>query len=842
MAAIALSNPVYRIKRRLSVLLILFLCNAAGPAFAATTFRVDTAAPAGFADLLEPQQLVADLYYGGRPIGAAAVTVDPDHVRFEDPAAVLTLLPDTLDPATVLRLLKRPQPRNAHRLCRNRSQRDCGYLLPEDFALIYDADRYRIDLFFAPELLPRQAAIDDPYLPESSSDFSLVQNLTGSWSGVDNSNGFSDQSASLYGHTIASFGESGLHSQWYAGDSGERIYQFHWSRDFHGRAYSAGLLQPGGSLSYFSPTPYLYGVEYRSSIKSRTDERYRQGAPLEVNMPVRGRVEVRRDGRLLHSELLEAGNQLLDTSSLPGGAYDVEIRTFDDSGRPLAQYSRFFAKDARLPAPGEWQWSLQAGKPALADGDSLLPRRADEHLFQAGIARRLSDNTGLFASTAATGSQQVAELGGRWVGHYLELSPSLLQSSHGRSGYRWRALLKTDWFNLSASHAKLDPVREPARSGDFSLLHRGYSRTSAALNANLLGGQLSLRYSESDRERLFASPEFELDTDTAGADRLRTLNFRRTLWRGRRWQGDLTLSHSDADGRQLTSASLQFRLRGEHWNHSANLRSDNRSDESQTQRASFQSNWRDRTRWAGDFKQRFEGEIGDDDYFLQSQTSLAGRRGHLSSTLRYLDRDAGSSVTYLGNFSTSLISGGDGDFAWGGERALKSALLVDIDGSPEQDFEILVDNSRRGYVKGGGRSVINLPAFGSYNVSLRPLADGFFDYRDKPETITLYPGNVADIRYDVNPLILVMGRMVRGDEPVPRTKISIGEHSAVTDAFGVFQMEMVANPSTLHSPDVVWKDCRIPLPEQDAGKDWLNLGVIDFDKAVCGGETSVAKH
>lgn len=842
MAARAISIPTQRAATWPAALLMLALSCIACPAFAAATaFRVETSIPAGFADLLEPQQLVADLYYGGHSIGAAAVTVDPDRVRFDDPAAVLTLLPETLAPDAILALLSQPQPLNAHRLCRSRSQRDCGYLLPEDFALIYDADRYRIDLFFAPDLLPRQAAISDPYLPESSSDFSLVQNLTGSWSGVDNSSGLSDRSASLYGHTIASFGESALHGQWYAGDSGERLYQLHWSRDFRGRAYSAGLLQPTGGFSYFSPAPYLYGVEYRSSVRSRTDERYRQGTLLEVNMPVRGRVEVHRDGRLLHSEFLEAGNQLLNTSSLPGGAYDVEIHTFDESGRPLAQYGQFFAKDALLPAPGEWQWSLQAGKPALSTGDTLLPASADDHLLQVSLARRLSDNVGLFTSASATGGRQVVELGGRWVGHHLELSPSVLQSADGRHGYRLHALLKTAWFNLSGSHATLEQATESIDNGGFDLLHRGYSQTNASLSARLLGGQFSLRYSENDRELLFASPEFELDSDAAGANRMSTLSFRRNLWRGRRWQGELTLSHSDADGQQLTSASLQFRRRGERWQQRANLRTDSRSGQPQARRAGFHTSWRDGKLWAPDFEQQFSGEVGDDDYLLESQTRLAGRRGQLSSSLRYLDQGATSSVNYLGNFSTSLVSS-SGSFAWGGERALDSALLVNIEGSPEEDFEILVDGARRGYVKGGRRSVVNLPSFDSYDISLRPLGDGFFGYRDKAETITLYPGNVADLRYDIKPLILVMGRIVRGDKPVSHKKISIGEHSAVTDELGVFQMEMYAAPRTLHSRSVVWGDCRIPLQEQEAGDDWLNLGLIDFDKATCEGGPSVAQH
>ncbi|MCX2783452.1 TcfC E-set like domain-containing protein [Microbulbifer thermotolerans] len=824
-----------RIVARATLALILCAPVTSGLA-ASAAFTLHTGAPDGFAELTEPQQIVADIYYGSRPLGAAQVTVDPTSVRFENPEAVLELLPPAVDAEAVLALLRKPQPRNSHRLCRSRQQRNCGYLLPEDFALIYDESRFRIDLFFAADLLLQQAAINDPYLPESSSDVSFMQSLSGSWSGVESNNGPDSNSASLYGISMLSFGESGLHSQWSANDeSNGKIYQLNWTRDYRGHAWSVGLIQPQGSFSNFLASPYLYGLEYRSSNNSRTDNRYQQGTSLEINMPVRGRVEIHRDGRLLFSQMLEAGNQLLDTSTLPGGAYELEIRTFDENGRSLAEQRRFFVKDSLLPAPGEWRWTLQAGQPAQLVEADLLPEQGDDYFLQAGVSRRLFEDTGLFVTTATTQKELVLELGARWISEYLELSPSVLKSRDGTNGHRIHALLKTPYFTLSASDTQLTPKN--ATNGDsdnYALLGTGYSSRDASLNTALFGGQVSLRYSKQDSGIYVSSLDLPTAPEISAATRLTTLEFRRDLFRSRRWLGEMTLSHSDADGERLTAASFRFFYRGDNWSHSATLRGDSNPSEYGGTRLGFNSSWQDGDRLPLDLSQQFSGEVSESNHYLASNTRLAGRRGAISSTLDYRVQDTTGqrAFNYLGNFNTTLMTDGN-HFAWGGEKTADSALLVDIEGSPDQDFEILVNGARRGYAKGGERSAISLPAFQTYEISLRPLAEGFYDYRELQDKITLYPGNVASASYQIKQLILVLGRLMHNGKPVPHKKITIGEYAAITDEFGVFQLEMYGNPRKLQVPPVIWGDCKVPLPEQSAGQHWVNLGDIELANGIC---------
>lgn len=391
------------------------------------------------------------------------------------------------------------------------------------------------------------------------------------------------------------------------------------------------------------------------------------------------------------------------------------------------------------------------------------------------------------------------------------------------------------WMSLSASEAFLQDSHN-ATPPEYSLLSQGYQQRNAMLSTSVWNGQLSLRYQERNVPIYFDSQEFTLDTATTGARRLKTLQYRKNVFRNRFWQGDILLAHNDADGEQLSTLTVQFRFQDGNWTHATSARTDSGRADDQNTRLGFQSRWRDGDRWAAEVNQDFSGEASADAYLLSSNTRIAGHRGQVNSSLNYrhtsLSGNTSESLNYLGSFSTSIIANRSGA-AWGGERALDSALLVNIDGSPEQNFEILVDGVRRGYAKGGERSVVNLSAFQSYDVSVKPLGDGFFEYQDNQESVTLYPGNVADVDYEIRPLVLVIGRIFRSGAPLTGKKISIGEYTAVTDDFGVFQMEMFANPRTMRAPDVLWNGCRVPIPEQEAGDDWLNLGIVDLDQAVC---------
>lgn len=812
-------------------------------ALAATSAAIsfDSNPPKGFEDLTEPSSIVLDVYYGGRLLANnLTALVGPETLQFEQPQAVLDKLPATAQYEALLQRLSSVLSTNSHLVCQRAQQTGCGVIDAEVLEVIYNPDRFRVDIFINREYLPTRAAIIDPYLPPASNRFAISQRLSGSWAGArtdSDGNAVSSSSATLFGDSIVSFGESSLQSRWSVSDSdlsnNGQVSDLFWTRDYRGKALSAGLFQPRGSSSLFINSGALYGIEYYKSDNTRTDNDQRTGTPLEVHLPVRGRVEVYRDGRLIHSELLEAGNQLLATRSFPQGAYEVTVRTFSEDGRPLNEFTQFFAKDSLLPTMGEWQWNVMLGTPALLSSESLMPEASDETLLQAGVGRRLLDEFGLFATATFTEEQQALELGSRWINEYFELSPSVIATDDGRSGFRLSASLKTDWATLSVQESRLDG---PERFVTGNVLPRGFAYRTYSLFVPMGKGRLNARYSQRDGGLTYADEQLQLPELFAGNEPLRTLEYQRPLLRNRSWYGDLRLAYSDSGIDRVTSLNFQFRYRSKRWNHGTFLRSDSGSLEGERNFAGFSSSWDDRDLWANEVQQQFFAETDGNAHSMRSNTRVAGRRGHFSSSVNYLDNSGseniGNTLSYVGNFSTNLVSDGD-YYGWGGEQGFGSGVLVEVDGAKDDEFEILVNGQRRGYATGGGRSLISVPAYDTYSVTVKPLSSGFYDYQDNSETVTLYPGNIASTRYEIKTLVMVFGRIIRNGKPVANATFEIEGQQTRTNEYGVFQLDYYGVPKKLVSTAIQWNNCTVPVTEQSSDKDWLNLGTIELNTASC---------
>ncbi|WP_444942751.1 TcfC E-set like domain-containing protein [Microbulbifer sp. ZKSA006] len=813
--------------------LILCLLITQTKASAAALF-LETAEPAGFADIAAPHAVLVDLYYGSRRIGAVTINADINTIQFANLEEVLAILPATKDDALVTERIKRPFVRHAGSICRMNSEEGCGFLTPKDISVIYDEENYRVDVFFSPDLLSVEAASVEKFLPQSSSRFSVVQNFSGTLSGSQNSDALNGYNAALSGNTIVSAGENGIYSSWYlTNNSDNKLSSLYWSRDFRGRAVSAGLIQPQTGFSYFRPQNSFYGFEYRSSQRTRTDIDYQQASPVEVNMPLRGRVEIYRAGRLLHSELMEAGNKLVNTTTLPSGAYEIEIRTLDQSGRQISRSVEFFVKDSQLTAPEEWQWDMQIGMPVELYSDSSIPEYYSEPMAQGSVTRRISPNLGITSSIALSNNQQVTELAGRWVGRYWEFTPSYIASSDGRRGYRWQALIKAKRFTISASLAHMDDALSDADTTDeLQLLRSGFQQRTINLQTQLLGGQFSVRHSNKRWSSLDSDSEVAEEYDYWSANNLTTIEYQRTFLSSGRWLGNATLSHSEADGVGFTSLGFRFYLRNHRWQSNASLRSDYSATNSRNHQLALQTKWNDLDLWAPVFEQQFSAESSTDEQYLESRTRFSASSGQLNSAVSYSDRETGNSLNYLASFGSSFVFT-QNQFSWGGEISRNSAVIIDIEGSEEEKFAVLVNGNRQGYAIGGESSLINLPAFNTYDIALKPLGAGFYDFREKNQQYTLYPGNVVIADYAITPVIVTTGRLIHNGHGIKDTPLSVAGNKTKTDEYGIFQLDISLERNSQSNLEIKWGNCLMTLALKPSSEDWLNLGTIEQEQAHC---------
>jgi hypothetical protein len=120
-----------------------------------------------------------------------------------------------------------------------------------------------------------------------------------------------------------------------------------------------------------------------------------------------------------------------------------------------------------------------------------------------------------------------------------------------------------------------------------------------------------------------------------------------------------------------------------------------------------------------------------------------------------------------------------------------TAVTVRIEGSdPGQKFDVLVDEVARGTIEDGKRMLVFLQPFETYNVRLRPRGAQIASFDAAPKSVTLYPGNVAELDWKVTQLFILFGRAVGANGKAIADADIVAPHGiGRTDREGYFQIE-----------------------------------------------------
>jgi hypothetical protein len=231
------------------------------------------------------------------------------------------------------------------------------------------------------------------------------------------------------------------------------------------------------------------------------------------------------------------------------------------------------------------------------------------------------------------------------------------------------------------------------------------------------------------------------------------------------------------------------------------------------------------------------GEITLSSFFSEElDRSTAGIRGENLSSLGRIDTqfehvdddERGSFLRYRGNQNTNILIN-NGKLAFGGQRNTDSGVILELQGpTANEPFEIFVDGQPRGIAKIGKRTVLPLAAFKTYRVSIRSISDEILHFDEGPRSVTLYPGNVETLTYQVEPIIVLITRIeLDNGSPAARMKIKNAIGYAVTDQDGWLQAEISGKEALeiTKNGDTV---CIIELPELET-----NQGVAFVDSLVC---------
>ena len=796
-------------------------------------FLAQSTVPPGFEELSKPQRSLVDIYYGNRYLGSQLATYTPQTVRLSDPAAVVRLIGDVNDRTLVTEGLSGDISTNADKICFQQGQADCGLMEPAITSVIFDESRFRVDVFVNRRFLLTRTAEVSKYLPPSDGDYSFMQNFAAAFSGTRGASGEdpNNEDYTLYGTSVFAKGENSLYASWdYSKTQQFSMDSFYGQQEFEGVRYRAGLMNSEGFGLNFTSDRTLVGVRIGSSDNTRADTSFSGGMPLDVFLPVRGRVEVRRDDRLIASYFLEAGSQQLDTTAFPSGAYDVEIRVVDEQGNQVSNETRFFAKQFDLPPEGEWRYFMEAGQVMDRSTDNALPEATQQMLARGGVSRRLTDTLAATASGAVNSKNGLMELGLFNIGYRYELSPSFMLGSSGAYGVNVIGRFTFNDLAINASHRQLwndeyegtvtDTIEDNVT--DFPvLLGESFRQTSYSMSTPVYNGNASYRFSENK-------------TGEEDAVRTHTLGYRTSLFRTADFDIDTDFSYSQSEDNKVALLSFNFRLRDDHWTWRATPKAErtwNGDNKTRSERMRVAATWDDQDIFDSTVRADFGAEAGTGDETYDARLELGNTWGRGDLSLNHVVGDNNSTTSYSASFRSSFMTDGD-HIALGGEQSAESALMVNVTGQDGDVFDVSVNGQRRGYAVVGRPSLVPLPPYEQYTVSITPTGTALYDFDERERTVTLYPGNVVSLDYDAVALQLLFGRLMLNGEPVNSAQIKGGLYPSDTDDLGLFQLELRSDKDAF---DIVLDDgqvCTLPVPEESQG-NVLRMGTIDLADSEC---------
>ncbi len=767
--------------------------------------------PPGFEDLSGPQTTEADVYFNGEYLLSTLVEYDLYSVTIDDPATITFAIAALIEPGRIAAELRGPQPNNADKLCHRRSGSDCGMLEPEVVAVMFDQSNFRLDLFLHPDTLNIQELAVDRYLPEPDAGLALLHDLSFSASGQD-----SDNRYSLVSESYLSRATTRWRARYGISDGGSTLYETSLQWDEPDHELEIGSFRTFGSASSFIGDADIIGMRAASSTKTRVDLDNALGSPLLVFLDRRSRVDLLRNGELLDSHFYDAGNQQLDTSRLPDGAYQLTIRIVDIDGRERTE-TQFFVRSGLMPPKGEPQYYFELGSIADTDGFGV-PEATGKTWAKMGSSTRLAEKLALEGEVLLADDTHYLTGGAFLFAPGWQFQLGLMTSTAGDSGYSLRANLQRDTVNWSFDFIHVDAKDSRTFDVEDPLILSSYTQGSSTLSFPLFSGQgfIRARYNKRDN----------LPTDKGiGFSFLGPLLERRGI------TADLTFDSNISEEQSSLRVGINLRWhRGAHYaSSSQQLQMRKEDGEATDTSALIDAQWNHLSHSA-----RF-GDLQRGAYALQdSSRAIVGARMAAQSAYGFADLDVAhesgdlrSGMSYSANSRFNLVTQ-SGKTALGGGNSQIAAVIVALDGDlPDTEFRIVVNDRVAGYTRPGRRGVVSLHPYETYAVRIVPTGDAIFNYDQDAQTVTLYPGNVQTLTYSAHEVTVVVGQAVYADgSAVKRGRIVTADGHGATDDAGWFQVE-VSDTQPINIQHAPGQYCQVRLPtELEADQGLAVLGTL----------------
>lgn len=783
--------------------------------------------PAGFADLAKAQQVIADIYYGGDRVGEAQLEFQGGTVRLADPALVADMLPGLTDPAAVRAALTGALENHAALVCTPGADLEsCGRLSPTVAGVIFDQDHFRLSIFVNTRYLAVRSASDETYLPAPTAGLSLVDWVAGTVAGSSSGGtDFAIQNRAVLGIRDARL----VSTTSYASGIGLKGDVLAAQLDKPGVRYTAGAFwAPGLDLV---GRRRIVGASVETQFDTRADKDILIGSPLILSLAQRARVDLLVDNRLVGSRIYDAGNQSLDTSALPDGAYEVVLR-IQEFGGAQRQERRFFTKNARIAPVGEWLWFARGGVLVQDRPGAFLSATRDPYA-EAGMSRRIGRRFALDGTLVATSDRVMAEVGAYLLTAPAQFRVALLGTTKQDSGFLFQANSTGGSpfnFNIDARRIQSHDDRPLIAAGGLepgtvmsATATMPIVRTSGGSFTQLMG-EVGYRLKNAQLNfSAFYRRDRRQDHYAVGPTARWSVLHRAGL--------DLTLEANLAQSSIGRSGYAGIRLQLLQPRHSLSATAGVQSIPSRGQGrktdvvGGIQGSWQDDDVLGGNLV--LVGSVdhmpGND--IAHGRADLRGPMGALAADVVQQIGGAGQSQFSLTGQTAAIANRHMASL--GSRDQSDSMIAVRVqDAPPAALFEVLVNETPRGHVRGGQTLALAVPPYRQYGVRIRPVGGGLVHFDNGARRVSVYPGNVATLAWSVKSVAAMFGRLVWSNGlPVTDADIVARDAVAHTDQAGYFQIETTRSADlTVRAPD--GRTCTAMINAPETSSPYVPLGTV----------------
>lgn len=748
-------------------------------------FKLDVkqGAPAGFEQLAAPQETMIDVFFGDEKLGSYRAVYTPSNIAFATPEEIVSKIPSLKaeNSATVQKALSGDLSANTDRMCNRVSRDDCGILKPQVAGVIFYDSRFRADLFVNPEMLQIQDK-SQRILPPAPEIFSGVHQFNGNITGTD-----SRQEFSLLANSTFAYGAQRLNLVGSVSNQQKQITNLTASMDRWGLDNQLGLFN--SRALQLLPQVSMGGVSVGTSLRTNLDLREAAGSTLTVFLPQRSYVTLIYNNAIYSTDLYDAGNQIINTSALPEGAYEVTIRIRAVSSGAETEERRFFAKNFAIPPEGQSIYFAQLGTVRNTSESNAFSSIGDDLIATAGRISRLSESIALNTDMMFIGDRLYAEAGAFLLlppDHQFQVS-SLVSSEQdvgfGGSylGYFFDKALSL-YANVRVIFAhKFDPI--------------DVANPAIPIAADSQQWTTGLTYQLTEKALLSFDGTY---TDFQGSTRQYAYGprLRYDFWREGPNSLSLTAASSGTNNGPQHSLFLNFTMRLGDWGYSAQ----GGAIKSPSSGASRDYNkiGDARITWNDDKDSSNSTVVGAEVRHDDSSDSYIadldhrGRYGNIKLIGQQSETPSGNNTFYSGNLGFSVAHTAH-DFAWGGKQQESSGFIFkNMGNAADVPMQVIIDNSEKTTFNSGGSVPVFLAPYQTYNVSIKPTESRAIDYDGSVKRITLYPGNIVPLIWDINSIKVVLGHVVLPDgRPLTDARLEEARNITVTDNEGLFQGEIL---------------------------------------------------